>query len=43
MLQKGLKKLNFYHKELEQTVRDELLIYDRPITNADALTVSVLD
>ncbi len=35
--------LIFYNFELEQAVRDELLIYDRPITTADALNVFNLD
>ena len=38
-----LKELQFYNKEFEKVVRHELLIYDRPITDEDALLAYDLD
>lgn len=35
--------LIFYNKEFERAVRDELLIYDRPVTKEDALSLTDLD
>lgn len=38
-----MKELYFYKDGFEDAVREELLIYDRPITDEDALLVSDLD
>lgn len=38
-----MKNLVFYSKEFEAEVRSELRIYDRPITDEDALLVNELD
>ena len=35
--------LTFYHLEFEQEVRERLNIFDRDITEIDALSVSELD
>ena len=38
-----MKELQFFNKEFEAVVRHELLIYDRPLTEDDALLVYDLD
>lgn len=38
-----MKELQFYNKQFENAVRHELLIYDRPITEKDALLTYDLD
>lgn len=38
-----MKELQFYNKEFENAIRHELLIYDRPITDEDALLANDLD
>ena len=40
---KGMKELQFYNKSFEKTVRKELQIFDRPITEADARKVKTLN
>ena len=38
-----MKQLNFHNEKFEKVVRNELLIYDRPITEADAILAYDLD
>ena len=38
-----MKILSFYNKDFESIVRDELGIFDRPITEEDALSLDLLD
>ena len=38
-----MKELQFFNKKFEDVVRHELLIYDRPLTEEDALVAYDLD
>lgn len=38
-----MKTLSFHNKQFEDIVRNELAIFDRPITEDDALSLSLLD